>query len=372
MKSRTRNILIGFTAVIVVAVLLGYLHFQDARKPVEKTDADAEGVATITIGQIKSGQVSQSATVYGTVMAQPGAVTVLSASVECRVRHLKVTTGQSVENGAAVIEIEPSPDVRVQLIDATNALDGAKKDAANVHQRLDLKLATAADAQTADQAMRSAQIKLDDLTNRGAGEEHQSISASAASVVAKVDVQEGQLVAAGMAMVELVPRGQIEVRLGVEDADALLVHSGQAVQLFPNSVDDDEPIEGTVRLVTRMVNPDSRRVDVFVTPAETDALLLDGAVRAELALKTVSGLVVPHDALLPDDAGFSIFTVVDNHAVKHSVKVAVQNDKEAVIIGDGLHEGDTLVVAGNLELDDKASVETKQATTSPAEAEGEK
>jgi hypothetical protein len=72
--------------------------------------------------------------------------------------------------------------------------------------------------------------------------------------VAKVDVQEGQLVPAGTALVELVPRGQIEIRLGVESADALVLHPGQAVQLFPTTVDDDEPIEGTLRLVTRRVN----------------------------------------------------------------------------------------------------------------------
>ncbi len=240
-----------------------------------------------------------------------------------------------------------------------------------MHQRLELKLIMTTDARAADDAVQMAQAKFDDLERRGAGEEDKIITAGVAAV-AKVDVQQGQLVAAGAPLIELIPRGQITVRLGVDPSDVPKLRAGQSMQVFPTTADEDEAIDGTIRLVTRRVNPDSRLVDVFATPAEKGGLLLDQFVSAKLVLKTVSGLVVPREALLPDDDGFSVFTVVDKHAVKHAVKVAVQNDTQAVIIGDGLHEADAVVVSGNLELDDKAAVAVAPATTAPADAGDEK
>ena len=110
---------------------------------------------------------------------------------------------------------------------------------------------------------------------------------------------------------------------------------------------------------------------MFAVPGETGQLPLDSFVRGVLAVRTVSGLVVPHDALLPGDDGFSILTVADGKAVKHTVKVAVQDDKQAVVTGDGLREGDAVVVAGGLELDDGVAVKVTAPTTAPAADEGD-
>jgi membrane fusion protein (multidrug efflux system) len=371
-KATIKYAWIGAATLIAGTVIFAIVFLARGEKKSTAVPDDSDAPAPVTTTLIKSGQVSQNITAYGDVTAQPGAIVVISAPLECQVKHLRVTGGQMIDTGAALIEIQPSPDSRLAILDARNALEGAKKAAASVQQRFDLKMSTVVDLQSANQAVRAAQAKLDDLSNRGAGEQQTTITAAASGIVAKVDVQEGQLVPAGAAMVELVPRGQIEVRFGVEPTDAMLLRSGQAVQMFPPTADDDEPVDGIIRLVTHRVNPDSRLVDVFATPSDTDGLLLDGFIHGELTLKTVSGMVVPHEALLPDDQGFSIFTVVDGHAIKHAVKVALQTDKQAVVVGDGLHEGDVVVIAGNLELDDKAAVNATAATTAPADAEGEK
>jgi RND family efflux transporter MFP subunit len=376
MTPRAKQIASGAlgAAIGIAATLIAWgvgTHGKPAATTAPAAEADEpKGTATVSTVPLRAGQVSDTITAYGSVTAEPGAVAVLSVPVECRVRHLRVSGGQAVDAGAAVVEIEPSPDAKLQLLDARNALESARKDVANARQRFGLKLATTGEVQVAEAAQRSAQAKVDDLTARGAGADSRVITAGDAGVVARVDVQEGQLVPAGGPLVEVVPRGQIEVRLGVEPDDAASVRANQPVQLSPTSAgDDDEPIGGTVRLVTRRVNPDSRLVDVFVAPAESDPLLLDQFVRGELTTRTVSGLVVPHDALLSGDDGFSIFTVVDGKAVRHAVKVAVQTDKQAAITGDGLREGDAVVVAGALELDDGVAVTVTAPTTAPAEDE---
>ena len=351
-------------AISVCALIAG------CAKPAAEPEAEAKGTATVTTAPLRAGSVAQTITAYGSVTAEPGAIAVLSVSVECRVVHLRVAGGQAVEAGAAIVDVEPSPDARYQLVDARNAVNGAKQSAATVRQRFELKLATNTDVQTADAAVGAATQRLDDLVKRGAGEDHRTITATTAGVVARVVVQEGQVVPAGGPLVELIPRGQIEVRLGVEPTDAASVRPNLLVKLTPTSAaEDDEPIDASVRLVTRRISPDTRLVDVFVAPAEADRLLLDSFVRGELTVRTVSGLVVPHAALLPEEDGFTIFTVVNGKAVKHAVKVAVQDDKQAVVTGDGLREGDAVVVAGGLELEDGAAVTVAAPATAPAAAE---
>jgi RND family efflux transporter MFP subunit len=352
----------------VAAVTTGIWFIASSSRATDTESSDnGDSAVTVTTAPIRTGEVSQTITAYGNVTAPPAATDVLSVGTECIVTKLRVSGGETVDAGTVIIDVQPSPDTKLQLIDARNALDAAKKAASSVHQRLDLKLATNGDAQVADQAVQSAQSKLDDLIKRGAGEDHRTVNAEVAGIIAKIDVQPGQLVPAGAPLVEVIPRGQIEVRLGIEPADAALLHNSQTVLLFPpDADDDDEAIDARVRLISKRINSESRLVDVFVSPSDTDALLLDGFVRGQLTTKTVSGLVVPREALLPDDDGFSLFTVADGKAFKHPVKVALQNENQAVVLGSGLHEGDPVIVSGVLEVDDQSPVKVSPATTSPA------
>ena len=51
----------------------------------------------------------------------------LSAPVESIVKHLRVASGETVHHGDAVVEIDPSPDTRLALINARNELAAAKQ-----------------------------------------------------------------------------------------------------------------------------------------------------------------------------------------------------------------------------------------------------
>jgi membrane fusion protein (multidrug efflux system) len=128
------------------------------------------------------------------------------------------------------------------------------------------------------------------------------------------------------------------------------------VKLFPV----DEAVPGRIRLITQRVNPDTRLVDVFVTPDSREGLLLDGFMRAELVTDTKNALIAPRDAVLSDEGAFTLFTVKDGKAIKHTVTVGLQNDSETAVSAADLHAGDTIIVQGNLEVDDNMAVQTEQ------------
>jgi RND family efflux transporter MFP subunit len=330
--------------------------------------------AHVTTALIVRGEMPQTVTAYGTVVAQPSEMRIVSVPFESRAGRPLVTPGESIEAGTPLLSVEPSPDALLQLHQAEIALEAAKVNLAQTQARFNEKLATNQEQATAQQAVQAAQLSLDSLKSRGIGAS-KTLDATVAGVVAKVDVQEGQIVPPGGPLVEIIGQNRMEVRLGVEPADAPKLRAQQPVSLQLINTPTTQLFEGRVRLVTRNVNPDTRLVDVFVTPSPDKPLLLAAYVRGELAISTRSGLIVPRSAVLPDeDDTWTLFTVKDEKAVKHDVKVVLQNDSIALVEAAGLQPGQIVVSVGNYELEDGMGVESSPVGGGPQtqEAQGGK
>jgi RND family efflux transporter MFP subunit len=365
---------LSIAAVVAASVVIHFARADADDKPTSQASTapiattttaaptDASGTATVTTAPLRDGEISQSITAYGSVTAQPGAIAIFSVPYECRVVRLLIAAGQPVDGNTALIQVEPSPNAKLALAEAQSNLESATKDLQQTQQRFDMKLGTSSDLLQSQQAMKLAQLRLDSLKQQGAGEDRKTLNAAATGLIARVDVQQGQIVPAGNPLVETISRDQVEVRLGVDPERINLLANGQAVQLFPSTGNSTEPITGRIRLITQRVNPDTRLVDVFVAPDSRESLLLDGFVRGEILNNAKASLIAPHNAVLPDDEGLLVYSIKDGKAVKHVVTTGAHNDDEVAVISNDLHTGERVVVQGNLELEDgMAVVEDKPA-----------
>src|SRR5205823_1644498 len=130
-------------------------------------------------------EISDAITAYGSVIADPGEVRVLSVQFESRIVRVTVTPGQEVEADAEVIQLEASPDTKVALKDAQNALGAAGRDLEQIKQRYEQQLATQQDLSAAELSLKSAQLKVQSLIERGA-DKAQQVKAPMAGVVSKM------------------------------------------------------------------------------------------------------------------------------------------------------------------------------------------
>jgi multidrug efflux pump subunit AcrA (membrane-fusion protein) len=161
--------------------------------------------------------------------------------------------------------------------------------------------------------------------------------------------------------VEIVAENDIEVKLGVEAEDLSAAQEGAPVTIIPLNDPTAPKVEGTIRLVTRRIDPATRLVDVYVTLPAGTKLFLDGYVRGEIQRTEKNALAVPRSAVLPNESReFEIFTVENNHAIRHTVKIGAENPNEIQVIANDLHEGDPVVTLGNYELEDGMAVEIKK------------
>jgi membrane fusion protein (multidrug efflux system) len=350
--------------LIAGAGTVGYFIGHRTAAPTTDSSADdqVEPTPDVKTVPIRQGRVDRKIIAYGVVAPQAGGETVLSVAFESRVKKILVTVGQRIDAGTPVIELEPSSDTQLQILQAKSTLASATQDLEQTRRRFTDHLATNQDLLQSTQNLQLAQLKLDSLQKEGADG---SVQLKAAGLVAKIDVQEGQVVPAGGALIEIAAGGHLQVRLGVEPSDAGNLHKGDAVSL--ELVHSDAPaVNGKVELIAQRVNPDTRLTDVFVSIPSDSALPLDAYIRGRLTIAGTDGLVVPHAAVLPDDDGFSLFTVDQDKATEHKVSIAAEDDDSTEISGEGLAAGQSVVVVGNMELENGMSVKADAAESSAA------
>lgn len=382
MKYHRRNILIVAIACIVLTG--GYIWFSYGHKQALKegsvkfqpqlatTDSDPapganDQVATVQVVPIREGTITENITAYGTVIPAPGAVQTVSLPFESRVRRIFVSNGQRVSSRKTLLEVDPSPDTRLQVEEARSAAQSAKQTLKHVQQRFDLKLATNEELVQAKQTFQEAQLRLESLERKGVGQ-RQQIRVSIQGIVNNVSVQEDSIVSAGSTLLEIVDQNRIEVKLGVEPEDMNYLRADQPVLLSPVNMSESRYITGRIRAISRSVNPATRLVDVFVelplSPefiegSSSNRFLLDEYVMGKIAIESKAGVVVPRSAILPEEDHYVLFTVKDGHAKKHTAQIGLEDEKDVEVIGSGFLPGDPVVILGNYELRDGMAVKVE-------------
>jgi RND family efflux transporter MFP subunit len=258
------------------------------------------------------------------------------------------------------LELEPSPETSLQIQQARNDYESATKAADYMRQRFELKLATNDQLLQATQALDQAQAKLESLRRRGS-EAPQTIHADAASLIAKIGVQEGAIVPAGTSLAELVAQSRLEARLGVEPEIVQKVKQDQEITLTRVNRSGSEKINGRVRRISRVADPTTRLVQIFVDVPSSANFLLGEYIAGKMAVASAEGLVVPRSAVLPEEDHYVLFTVERNRAKEHRVGVALQNESETEVIATDLRSGDLAVILGNYELKDGMAVSVEKS-----------
>jgi RND family efflux transporter MFP subunit len=250
--------------------------------------------------------------------------------------------------------VSPSPEVRLAADQARAALESQRTVTDDTRQRFAMGLATRDDQARQEQALASAQSQVDKYSQ---WLEQDRLLAPASGLVRDVLTSEGALVPAGGPLVSIALQQRFEVRLGVEPEDIVTLHTGQTVRLQPVDRSGGAPVVGRIRSIGQQVSAETRLVEVMVAPPEgTQRLLLNQFVRAEVEVRDTRGLIVPRSAVLPHEDGFLLFTVKEGRATRHEVELGISTDRLVQVQGDGLADGDSVVVLGNYELTDGMGV----------------
>jgi membrane fusion protein (multidrug efflux system) len=360
--SRWVNRIAWIALVIGGAYLLAY-EYSHANRNDASTRAPAEEHAEGPVVRVKTApltkeSIQQPLVAYGTVVAALGKSQVITVPFECRVLQTFVTPGESVENGKLLMQIEPSSETQSLIKRARSELQAAEQAAKLAREGFSMKLTTRQDLNTAEQRLKTSQTAMQNLIDRGALEPRQ-LSSTAPGVVIQINAQAGQTATAGSPLLEIVGQNQINVRVGIEYEDLGNLRVGQDIKITPVHNGLGRPATGKVQLITQQVNPQTRLIDVYVAPQTDTRLMLNEYVRCQTTLAAQLALVAPRSAVLPEEDHHILYTIDQGRAVKHTIELGIENDRQVQIFGEKLEPGQLVATVGNSELQDGMSVEVE-------------
>ncbi|MHB1512505.1 MAG: efflux RND transporter periplasmic adaptor subunit [Acidiferrobacter sp.] len=333
-------------AIVVMALVTAWVWLHGSKSG---KGSLPQPTATVRVAPIRQASVIKRLVAYGRVVAAPWAVHSLVEPFEVSISRVFVNRGQSVGQGATLLQVRPGPAARLALLQAQNDYRLAKIALRDERMRLRLKLATRAGFLRARKAFDTARLSLQIFQAEGL-RRRMIVTAPVSGVVSHIGVEEGSTVSPGQALVTLIAGDRLEVRLGVEPEDVPNIRVGERVRLSSFEGVASQRIHGLVSVIARVMDPATHMINVFVTLPASNAYLLGEYVEGRFTTASPPGLVVPRSAVLPSGHHFVLYTVTHGRAVRHRVELGPHNGYVAQVAAPHLRAGMPVVVLGNYEL----------------------
>jgi RND family efflux transporter MFP subunit len=300
----------------------------------------------IAVVKPERGSLPDTRVVYGTAEALTSGTMDLSLSHAGRVADIHVYAGQSVHKDDPLLDFGADPAAIAEWNKAASDLELSKEELAHTKQLFAQQLATRAVLGQAEKAAADAQVTVDTLKREGAGQALETLKAPFDGVITNLAVTLGARVAEKTVLVSIARADAVVVTVGIEPSQRAIIKQGQPVSLEP--LDGGPVVPGKVSIVTSMIDPKSRSLEVVVaTPPGT--IVSGESFRAVITVGQFDGWLVPRNAVLSDDQGSYIFQVSDEKAIKVAVKI-VGNSGDVTVVDGPIVPEHKLATIGSYQL----------------------
>jgi len=333
----------GFLALLLIIAMTPPLAASAA--------AGDEPSVLVRTESLRKQTISETLTVYGTVMPATGATENVSFPRPVQIARLLVAPGQVVKRGEPLLELATEATAAAAYRQAESAEMFARGELKRMDDLAAQQLATRSQVAAARKALQDAQAALAAQRQLGTGLNSQTVKAPFDALVATISAQQGDRIQPGTTIMQLGRSGALRALLGVEPEDASRVRVGMPIRLA-SVFGSGKTVNAKVSQVFGAINPQTRLVDVAARLAgPTDGLLPGMQVRGLIDLGGQEYWAVSRSAVLRDGRGAYLFQVQDGHAKRVDVTVGGESGG-AVAISGAVDSRLKVVVLGNYELKD--------------------
>lgn len=339
----------------------------------EESSGGATAIPEVTVTKVSKATLATPLVVNGNLTGPPNRDAKVAALVPGRVARVAVVEGDAVKEGQILAELESS-----QLKDQVRQAEAA---AAQAQANVENARISAERNQGLLQRGIAARKEVDDARTQLAVNEAAFRQAEAALSVARTQLSRAEIRApfagtvvrrflgvgdqvdgtAAQPVVEVANVETLEL-LGTAPAARLnSIKTGQDFE-FQSDVAPGRSFKASIVAVLPAVDPGTNNGTVRIRIANPKHLLKVGQyLSITLPVKARGeGLVVPKQAIYPDEAGEPhVYRVKGDEAEAIAVELGVETNDRAEILS-GVKEGDTVILAGGYGLPEKAKVRVKQ------------
>jgi len=279
----------------------------------------------------------------------------LASEVAGRVSRIQFSSGQAVKAGQVLVQINDAPE-QAERVRLTAQLHNAERILERTQALHADQLMTQAQL---DGAIAARDMARGELQRIQAIIAQKAIRAPFAGVMGIARVHQGQYLNPGDAIASLVDPGGLRANFALPEQALALVSTGQAVEIRVDAW-PDEIFSGTISAIDPMVTQ-ARTVWVQARIANPGQRLQAGMF-ANVTVQMPEAapvLAVPETAITYASYGQTVFIAEDQGHGLHVRQVAVtagqrwQGPQRALVeIINGLHEGQQVIVSGQIKLAD--------------------
>ena len=390
-RKPSRGLLSGWKGVLLgtglgIAIALGGTRFlsRPTATPTVTQQSPQQPVMSVTVAPVQTTSVVRTLNVTGTVAARD-LIPVLPQTTGLQIKQILVQEGDVVTQGQVIAVLDNSV-LQAQInearanIESNQAVVGQRQaalaqaratlaeaqrnlqryqDLANAgaisRQELDTRATTAA---TAREGVRVAQANIssasaDVRSSRASLAQLQTqlgqtlVRAPASGLIAEASAKVGDVVNGTQQLFSIIQNGALELQAQVPATQLPQVNI-DAPAVVTYDADPRVRLQGRVRDILPLVNPESRIATVRINLPPTSLLRSGMFARAAITTATMSGVTVPAKAVLPQPDGSAIVFVLSGADIvkAQTVQTGGVPNGGRVEITSGLKPGDSVVVAG--------------------------
>ena len=335
--------------------------------PAQAQGTERSEAAPVRFAQARAGDGREVLSLMGKVVASRS--TVVAGEVAGSVESMAVRPGTRVRKGQELARLRRRP-MELRLAAARGELEEAQARVGSNELRLQRlrKLAGSevVSTQNVDDALYELQAwegrvarleaeveRLQDDLERGV------LKAPFDGTVVRETTQVGQWIHVGDPIVELVSLDQLEVRLDVPESHYGSLEPGTKVVVTAEST-QIAPAEGELRAVVPQASERAHTFPAYVSLKPDSGLAVGMLVQGRLEIGDPRhGVWVPKDAILADDQGHTVFTMLEDFSVTR-VEVSPGRSKgpwrQVTVLSGSLGIGDAVITHGNEALRDGQQV----------------
>jgi membrane fusion protein (multidrug efflux system) len=354
--------------VVIVVAGLGFVKYKQIQTAIAQGSSFAPPPDAVTTVIANTETWPSTLDVIGTTAAIQG-VTV-SADLPGVIDKIHFESGQTVHAGDVLVELDTRQE-RAQLTAAESDRDLARINYGRDQELVKEGVVPRTQFDTSFAQQKSTEAKVGEIK---AMIDRKTIKAPFTGILGIRQINLGQYLAAGQAIVSLQALNPIYVNFGVPQQQSSLVTVGRTLQLTSDDVPGVE-FKGRVNAIDSVVNEATRNIQVQATLANPGGKLRPGMfVQVALGLGASRNVItLPASAINYAPYGDSVFVVADLKDPKGKsyrgvrqqfVKVEGSRGDQVAVIS-GLKPGDEVVSAGVFKLRNGAAVQVNNKVQPP-------
>ena len=354
--------------VVIVVAGLGFVKYRQIQTAIAQGSSFAPPPDAVTTVVAKNETWPSTLDVIGTTAAIQG-VTV-SADLPGSVDKIHFESGEAVHVGDVLVELDTRQE-RAQLAAAESDRDLARINYDRDQQLVKEGVVPRSQFDNSYAQQKSTEAKVGEIK---ATIERKTIRAPFSGILGIRQINLGQYLAAGQAIVSLQALNPIYVNFGVPQQQSSLVRTGRTLQLTSDDVPGVE-FKGRVTAIDSVVNEATRNIQVQATLANPGGRLRPGMfVQVALGLGASRAVIaLPASAINYAPYGDSVFVVADLKDPKGKSYLGVRQQfvkvegsrGDQVAVVSGLNSGDEVVSSGVFKLRNGAAVQVNNKVQPP-------